>query len=79
MSVIIQNVTERDGHGEYGKGLQHYELRINAKIIAQFTHTYENGLARCLELAARAAKNPNRFEVQADNELIKALVEASSK
>lgn len=51
MAVIIQNISV-----EYGRGLQQYELRINNKHIAYFEHTFEDGLAVCLEKAALAER-----------------------
>lgn len=53
MAVLIVNVSEQYGV-EYGKGLQHYELRINHQFKAKFTHDFEDGLAKCLRKAADA-------------------------
>lgn len=36
--------------------LHRYEVRINHKPICRFSHKREDGLARCLELAAQAVK-----------------------
>lgn len=68
MSVIIQNISKVFGAGE-----QRYVLRINNKVIAYFGHKYEQGLAVCLEKAAAAARDPNRAEVQHDNEILQAI------
>lgn len=74
MSIIIQNITERDTHSKYGRGLQHYELRINQKVIAYFTHIFEEGLGACLRAAAYAADDPGRTEVVDDMDLIRDIV-----
>lgn len=74
MSIVIQNITERDGLGKYGSGVQSYELRINRKVIAKFIHTFEAGLGACLQAAAKAADDPERIEVQDDMDLIRTLV-----
>lgn len=69
MAIIIQNVSKK-----YGHGLQHYQLLINRKVIANFTHIYKDGLASCLHAAARAASDPQRQENLDDWALIEALV-----
>lgn len=72
MSVIIQNISK-----VYGAGKQNYVLRINNKVIAYFDHTFEHGLAVCLEKAAAAARDPNRAEVTNEQGLIGAIIEAT--
>jgi hypothetical protein len=52
MAVIIQNITEAIDAGEYGKGKQTYELRLNHHILCRFTHHFEDGLPICLRAAA---------------------------
>lgn len=37
-------------------GWHDYELRINSNVIATFRHKREDGLTKCLELAAKAAE-----------------------
>lgn len=37
-------------------GEHDYELRINREVVARFTHRREDGLAKCLQLAAKAAE-----------------------
>ena len=37
-------------------GWHDYELRINSQVIAAFRHKREDGLAKCLTLAAAAAE-----------------------
>lgn len=49
MSIIIQNISERDAVGDHS-----YELRINEQPIVRFTHNREQGLAMCLWRAADA-------------------------
>jgi hypothetical protein len=41
---------------EYGKGSQVYIIKINDKFIISFEHKYEDGLAECLEQAAKAVR-----------------------
>ena len=53
MAVVILNVSENHGV-PYGKGEQHYELKINHYWKADFTHVFEDGLAVCLRKAADA-------------------------
>lgn len=53
MSIIITNVSE-DYDIPYGSGVQHYELKINRNLMAEFTHTFEDGLSECLRKAADA-------------------------
>lgn len=54
MAVVVVNVSKK--HGKvYGTGLQHYELRLNEWIIAEFTHTFEDGMGECLRKASVAA------------------------
>lgn len=60
MSIIITNVSEEHGV-PYGSGLQHYELKINRKLMAEFTHTFEDGLSECLRRAADAFEEQERF------------------
>lgn len=50
--IAIVNVTK----GGIKPGLNDYELRINSQVIAKFQHVREDGLAKCLEIAAIAVK-----------------------
>ena len=59
MAVIILNISE-----EYGKGEQEYQLRINKKHIAYFTHVFEEGLGECLRKAAEAADHQVQMDLQ---------------
>lgn len=34
-----------------------YELRLNGRVVGTFTHTREEGLTTCLQLAAKVAEN----------------------
>ena len=54
--IAIVNVTDKEGKGEYGKGTQTYEVRINYKVLFKYTHKFEDGIAECLYKAANAAK-----------------------
>lgn len=50
--IAIVNVSTHKSHfGEHD-----YELRINWEVIARFTHRREDGLVKCLQLAAKAAE-----------------------
>ena len=40
-----------------------YELRINRELIATFTHNREEGLTKCLELAAKAATKAKNLRI----------------
>ena len=46
-------------------GWQDYELRINTKVIARFRHKREDGLTKCLELAAAAAERAKWMQAKA--------------
>lgn len=74
MSVIIQNISK-----VYGAGTQNYVLRINNKVIAYFDHTFEHGLAVCLEKAAAAARDPNRVEIQNQNAVLQAIFDVTKE
>lgn len=70
MSVIIQNITDvPTSHGP-----NKYQLRINHKVIAEYYHNREDGLAECLRKAAIAAEDPNRIELRNESELVKSLM-----
>lgn len=50
MAIVIRNLTGGDGICEY-------EVRVNdARAIAHFSHNRKNGLAACLEAAAKAVR-----------------------
>lgn len=50
--IVIVNISKR----LRPKGQHTYELRINEKVIATFTHRREEDLEKCLLKAAEAAK-----------------------
>lgn len=50
MSIIIHNLSGNP------LGVCEYELRINERRIATFTHNRADGLTKCLERAAVAAE-----------------------
>lgn len=77
MSIIIQNITEARKVGEYGKGNQLYQLRINSKVIAEFVHNFGDGLGECLRKAGTAAENPNRLERQNERSFLEACIQAT--
>jgi len=49
MAVVIQNMTGDEG-------VCVYEVRINDCVITSFKHNRANGLAACLESAAKAVR-----------------------
>jgi hypothetical protein len=49
--IAIINVSESP------KGINDYEVRINKQLICRFQHKREEGLAKCLQLAAQAVEN----------------------
>jgi len=51
MSIIITN--KGQAHGE-NETTRIYHIKINEKLITEFTHDRENGLAECLRKAADA-------------------------
>ena len=44
-------------------GTHRYSLRINRKVITEFDHEREDGLAVCLNKAAKAAEKARNEEV----------------
>jgi len=57
MSIIIQNVSDERA-AKYG--VNNYIVRINKKVICEFTHDRRiNGLAQCLRDAADAVVAEN--------------------
>lgn len=58
MSVTITNVGPYDGDPG---GERNYEVRISGKLLAEFKHRRDDGLATCLRKAADAVEeNRNR-------------------
>lgn len=57
--IAIVNVSKNSS--EFG--VHEYELRINARVIAKFEHVREEGLAVCLQKAAKAAERAKWEEV----------------
>ena len=51
MPVIIENISPRDRPNSQPHD---YRLRINAKLITNFRHVRDRGLAECLRAAADA-------------------------
>ena len=43
-------------HSESPWGIRNYEVRINQKVVAEFQHKREDGLAKCLIRAAMAVE-----------------------
>lgn len=56
--IAIINITDMDKP----TGIQWYRLQINHKVILEFTHVREEGLAVCLEKAAMAVREQNLKE-----------------
>lgn len=63
MAIIIENISEQH-NVEYGKGEQHYRLRINNHIKCEFTHNFSDGLATCLRKAAEAFENKEQKDIE---------------
>lgn len=57
MSIIISNIGKVEGTNEY-----RYELCVNKKVLATFTHNRADGLAVCLKKASAAAKKYQEVE-----------------
>lgn len=55
MIAIVNVGTHKSHFGEHD-----YELRINWEVVARFTHRREDGLVKCLQLAAKAAERAKR-------------------
>jgi hypothetical protein len=53
MPIVICN---RGPVNETGRGIRNYELVIQGKSICRFKHRREDGLAVCLEKAAKAVR-----------------------
>jgi len=52
-------------------GTHLYELRINREVICIFTHKREEGLTKCLELAAKAAEHAKWMKAEAMLQLLR--------
>ena len=50
--IVIVNVSKNAP----AIGIQDYEVRINQTVIAKFRHKREDGLTKCLQLAAAAVE-----------------------
>lgn len=74
MAIIIHNIS---GDEFSPNGLNHYEVRINHKVIATFDHVRADGLAECLRIAADAVEDPNRREIKNDQEFLRYLLDTS--
>jgi len=68
--IAIVNVSECPSH----IGEQTYELRINERVLARFTHVREQGLALCLFRAACAAQE---YENHKEEFVRKAFIAAT--
>lgn len=66
MPIIIENITDVPT----SKGSNKYRIRVNQKVIAEFYHTREEGIAECLRRAAEACEDPKRIEVVNDTALL---------
>ena len=58
--ITIVNMGPHDPQDKLGE--RTYELRINSEVITEFRHTRGNGLARCLEEAAKAVRRKLNLE-----------------
>ena len=50
--IEIENVDKN--RRMFGQHL--YELRLNGRVVARFPHAREDGLTKCLQLAAKEAE-----------------------
>jgi len=66
--IAIVNISTHD----LPIGWNEYELRINAKVIATFQHKREEGLTKCLELAAAAAEKAKWEQAREMIEVLRA-------
>jgi hypothetical protein len=66
VSIIIQNITDVPT----SVGSNKYQVRINQKVIAEYYHNREDGLAECLRKAATAVEQPDRIEFKVDMEIL---------
>lgn len=55
--IVIVNVDKRGDKCPDRNGPHHYEVRINANVVARFVHRRSDGLAVCLRLAANAVEH----------------------
>lgn len=60
--IAIVNITPE---GSDSRGLHLYEVKINSKPVAQFSHKREDGLEKCLRLAADAVRDQKAKSAQA--------------
>lgn len=70
--IIIHNIS---GDNFDYTGINHYQVRINQKIIAEFDHKRSDGLAECLRLAADAVEDPMRVEKINEYKMLVAMFE----
>ena len=73
MPIIIENITDVPT----SKGSNKYRIRVNQKVIAEFYHTREEGIAECLRRAAEACEDPKNIEKAAEMEMITKLLDYS--
>jgi len=55
IAIVNMGATEEGGMSDPG-GLRTYEVRINQQVVCQFKHKRIDGLAVCLEKAAKAVR-----------------------
>lgn len=60
--IAIVNVSDK---GTSLKGTNHYEVRINEKVITKFSHERIQGLAKCLRDAADAVEAKREADIEA--------------
>jgi hypothetical protein len=71
MPIIIENITDVPT----SQGSNQYRIRVNQKVIAEFSHMREQGIAECLRRAAEACEDPKRIERIDDYEFIRQLLD----
>jgi len=87
MAIVIQNISKNRGL-KYGEGKQIYEVLITKNQLLtkmfEFEHVFEDGLSKCFEAAAKAAKeyeknmNVNAYMQLIEEYLIGSIGERSA-
>jgi len=70
MPIIIENITDVPT----SKGSNKYRIRVNQKVIAEFYHMREEGIAECLRRASEACEDPKRIERIDEMEFLDVLL-----
>jgi hypothetical protein len=71
--IAIINVSEERGVAYSRRGVQHYRVQLNQIPLTEFIHKAEDGMAKCLELSAKALEGVDIDEI-VDNHQLKGLI-----